>query len=155
MIYFKSLCILEMWAGISIPVHIFESRTEIVYRELHKKKWPEGTSNLSTAVRGSALKNLSTACVQSRTGTAGKRWKKESPKRGSYDTRPPELCSEFSVPSWYGFMWRMLSCSKTLPRRMQTVPFEKTSVILYGPVVGLSNFRWMSVLIINIFCPTR
>ena len=84
MIYFKSLCILEMWAGISIPVHIFESRSEIEYRGLRMKKGPEGLSNLSTALVASVLKNLSAACVQSRTGTAGKRWKKESPKRGSY-----------------------------------------------------------------------
>ena len=82
MIYFKSLCILEMWAGISIPVHIFESWAEIVYRGLGKKKGPEGLSNLSTAVRGSALKNLSAACVQSRMGAAGKRWKKREPQKG-------------------------------------------------------------------------
>ena len=144
-----------MWAGISIPVHIFESRAEVVYRELRREKRLGGTSILSTSVRGSALKNLSAACVQSRTGTAGKRWKKESPKRGSYYTRPPELSSAlFSVPSWYGFIRRMFRRSKTLPRRIVTVPFEKTSVISYGPVVGLSNFRWMSVLIISIFCPT-
>ena len=89
MIYFKSLCILEMWAGISIPVHIFESRAEIVYRGLRKKKWPEGLSNLGTAVRGSALKNLSAACMQSRTGTAGKRWKKREPQKGLLLHSPP------------------------------------------------------------------
>ena len=82
MIYFKSLCILEMWAGISIPVHIFESRSEIEYRGSRVKKGPEGLSNLSTALAASALKNLSAACVQSRTGTAGKRWKKREPQKG-------------------------------------------------------------------------
>jgi len=89
MIYFIYFYSLEMWTGISIPVHIFESRAEIVYRELRKKRWPEGTSILSTAVRGSALKNLSTACVQSRTGTAGKRWKKREPQKGLLLHSPP------------------------------------------------------------------
>ena len=84
MIYFIYFYSLEMWTGISIPVHIFESRAEVVYRELRREKRLGGTSILSTAVRGSAFKNLLAACVQSRTGTAGKRWKKESPKRGSY-----------------------------------------------------------------------
>ena len=84
-----------------------------------------------------------------------KKMEKREPQRGSYYTRPPELSSEFSVPSWYGFMRRMLSRSKTLPQRVQIVPFEKMSVILYGPIVGLFNFHWISELIINIFCPTR
>ena len=35
-----------MWTGISIPVHIFESRAEVVYRELRREKRLAGTSNL-------------------------------------------------------------------------------------------------------------
>ena len=95
--YFKSLCNLGMWTWISIPVHTFESRAEIVYRGFRKKRWPEGLSNLSTALAVSALKNLSAAYAQSRTGTAGKRWKKESPK-GALITLAPLNCVQ-SFPS--------------------------------------------------------
>ena len=89
MIYFIYFYSLEMWAGISIPVHIFESRAEVVYRELRRERRLGGTSILSTAVRGSALKNLSAACVQSRTGTTGKRWKKREPQKGLLLHSPP------------------------------------------------------------------
>ena len=40
MIYFKSLCILEMWAGISIPVHIFESGLNLCTEDLVRKSGP-------------------------------------------------------------------------------------------------------------------
>ena len=46
MIYFIYFYSLEMWTGISIPVHIFESRAEVVYRELRREKRLAGTSNL-------------------------------------------------------------------------------------------------------------
>ena len=153
--YFKCLFVLEMWTWISIPVHIFESRLNLCTGDRVRKSGPGADQILSTAVRSSALKNLSSRVRAVAHGPAGKRWKKREPQRGSYYTRPPELCSEFSILSWCGFIRRMLRCSKTLPRRIQRVPFEKTSVTSYGPVVGLSSFRWMSELIINIFCPTR
>ena len=97
MIYFKSLCILEMWAGISIPVRIFESRAEIVYRGSRKKKWSESLSNLSTAVRGSALKNLWAACVESRRAHQEEDGKKRAPK-GALITLVPLNCVQ-SFPS--------------------------------------------------------
>ena len=80
--YFKCLFVLEMWTWISILVHIFESRLKSCTGERVRKSGPRAYQILSTAVRGSALKNLSAACVRSRTGTAGKRWKKREPQKG-------------------------------------------------------------------------